>query len=77
MRRVTSSGLSCFNRFIKTLTTHLEIISNYFLSRQTSGFVEGLNSKIKVLKRRGYGFTNRKRLFQRVYIDLHGYALFG
>ncbi|WP_206171913.1 hypothetical protein, partial [Thiorhodococcus mannitoliphagus] len=33
--------------------------------------------KIKVLKRRGYGFTNRKRLFQRVYLDLHGYALFG
>jgi transposase len=77
IRRVTKSGLSCFNRFIKTLTTHLEIIANYFISRQTSGFVEGLNNKIKVLKRRGYGFTNRKRLFQRVYLDLHGYALFG
>ncbi|WP_420824622.1 transposase [Thiorhodococcus mannitoliphagus] len=53
----SKSGLSCFNRFIKTLTTHLEIIANDFISRQTSGFVEGLNNKIKVLKRRGYGFT--------------------
>jgi transposase len=51
--------------------------SNYFLDRQTSGFVEGLNNKIKVLKRRCYGLLNPARLFQRLHLDLAGYRLFG
>ncbi len=76
MRRVVTSQLTCFNRFLKTLDSHMEEIANYFIGRQTSGFVEGLNNKIKVLKRRCYGITNHRRLFQRVYLDLHGYAMF-
>ncbi len=47
-----------------------------FLDRQTSGFVEGLNNKIKVIKRRCYGILNVKHLFQRSHLDLSGYALF-
>jgi len=74
--RVQNSGLTCFNTFIKTLRAHWNEITNYFINRQTSGFVEGLNNKIKVLKRRSYGLFNPKRLFQRMYIDLHGYDLF-
>jgi len=54
----------------------MEEIANYFIERQTSGFVEGLNNKIKVLKRRCYGIASRHRIFQRVYLDLHGYAMF-
>jgi len=46
-----------------------------FLDRQTSGFVEGLKNKIKVIKRRCYGILNVKHLFQRIYLDLSGYAL--
>ncbi|WP_295431155.1 transposase, partial [uncultured Thiodictyon sp.] len=61
---------------LKTLEGHMEEITNYFIDRQTSGFVEGLNNKIKVLKRRCYGITNHRRLFQRVSLDLHGYAMF-
>jgi transposase len=68
--------LKCFDTFIKTLRAHWNEITNYFIHRQTSGFVEGLNNKIKVLKRRSYGLFNPKRLFQRIYIDLHGYDLF-
>jgi len=33
----------------------MDKITNYFINRQTSGFVEGLNNKIKVIKRRCYG----------------------
>ena len=51
-------------------------IANYFIDRQTSGFVEGLNNKIKVIKRRCYGILNVKHLFQRIHLDLSGYALF-
>jgi transposase len=52
-------------------------ISNDFLGRNNSGFVEGLNNKIKVIKRRCYGLLNRAHLFQRLYLDLFGYALYG
>ncbi|MBK1646984.1 hypothetical protein CKO25_20675 [Thiocapsa imhoffii] len=52
-------------------------ITYYFVNRQTSGFVEGLNSKLKVLKRRCYGIANLAHLYQRVYLDLNGYARFG
>jgi transposase len=74
MGRVAERGVTCFDRFLKTLDTHLEDIANYFVARRTSGFVEGLNNKIKVLKRRCYGITNLKHLFQRVYLDLNGYS---
>jgi transposase len=47
-----------------------------FLDRQTSGVVEGLKNKIKVIKRRCYGLLNVKPLFQRLHLALSGYALF-
>jgi len=77
MQRVTHRKLICFDRFLGTLNTHFEEITNYFVDRQTSGFVEGLNNKIKVLKRRCYGITNLTHLYQRVCLDLNGYARFG
>ncbi|WP_374232667.1 MULTISPECIES: transposase [unclassified Thiocapsa] len=55
---------------------HWEEITNYFIERRNSGFVEGLNNKIKVLKRRCYGLSNLRRLYQRVYLDLCGYRVF-
>lgn len=33
-------------------------ISNYFESRTTSGAVEGINNRLKLIKRSGYGFRN-------------------
>lgn len=41
--RVRASGLKCFHGFLDTLDEWLEEITNYFLHRETSGFVEGLN----------------------------------
>lgn len=73
---VAKSGLRCFDRFINTLGRWWDEILNYFVERETSGFVEGFNNKIKVLKRRSYGMTNLKHLFQRIYLDLEGYRLF-
>jgi transposase len=76
IRQVKKSGLSCFEEFLKTLENWWEEITNYFLNRASSGFVEGFNNKIKVLKRRCYGIYNLKHLFQRIYLDLEGYWLF-
>lgn len=74
--RVKRSEVRCFDGFVKTLMTRKDEISNYFLERHTSGFVEGLNNKIKVIKRRCYGILNAGHLFQRIYLDLLGYKLY-
>jgi len=70
---VKKSGLSCFNSFLKTLDKWMDEITNYFVDRHSSGFVEGLNNKIKVIKRRCYGILNIGHFFQRLFIDLRGY----
>jgi len=75
-RRVEASGLRCFDRFLKLLDTWLDLIANYFRQRDTSGFVEGLNNKLKVLKRRCFGIYNLQHLFQRITLDLDGYQRF-
>jgi transposase len=77
INRVKQSGLNCFDDFLKTLEHWWVQITNYFVDRATSGFVEGLNNKLKVLKRRCYGILNRDHLFQRIFLDLEGYRLFG
>jgi transposase len=77
MKSVGESGLRCYDSFLTTLENWMDEITNYFVNRQTSGFVEGFNNKVKVLKRRCYGITNLTHLFQRLYLDLEGYRLFG
>ena len=76
VQQVRESGLRCFDDFLTLLQTWWEEITNYFILRQNSGFVEGFNNKVKVLKRRCYGIFNLQHLFQRIYLDLHGYHLF-
>ena len=73
---VRHSGLSCFDDFLNTLDHWWNEITNYFAHRDSSGFVEGLNNKLKVLKRRCYGLFNLNHLFQRIFLDLEGYRLF-
>ena len=75
-RRVEQSELSCFDTFLKLLESRLDLIANYFINHETSGFVEGLNNKLKVLKRRCYGLRNVTHLFQRLTLDLEGYRRF-
>ena len=58
MNRARKSSVGCFDTFLKTLETYKNEVANYFLDRLTSGFVEGLNNKIKVIKRRCYGLKN-------------------
>ncbi len=67
IKRVKQSGLKCFDDFLKTLEHWWEEITNYFVARANSGFVEGFNNKLKVLKRRCYGIFNLKHIFQRIY----------
>jgi len=47
-----------FPEFRKTLSSWMDKITNYFHQRTTSGIVEGINNKIKLIKRRAFGFRN-------------------
>jgi transposase len=76
INKVQSNEIKCFNTFSKTLTKYKDEVTNYFVDRNTSGFVEGLNNKFKVIKRRCYGIVNIKNYFQRIFLDLEGYNIF-
>jgi transposase len=75
IQQVQKSDLNCFDAFLNLLNTWWEEITNYFIQRENSGFVEGFNNKVKILKRRCYGIFNLKHLFQRIFLDLNGYRL--
>jgi len=47
-----------FLDFAKTLRRYRKNIEAYITSRLTTAVIEGLNNKIKVLKRMGYGYSN-------------------
>ena len=74
--KVKRSVLTCFDKFLTTLENWLDKIANYFIDRPSSGFVEGLNNKVKTTKRRCYGIPRVATLFQRLYLDLEGYRRF-
>jgi transposase len=76
MQKVRASQLRCFDSFLTTLENWLDDIVHYFIDRHTSGFVEGFNNKLKVIKRRCYGILNVTHVFQRIQLDLYGHSLF-
>jgi transposase len=47
-----------YSKAITTIRNHLDGISNYFRNRTTSGAMEGINNRIKLIKRQAYGFVN-------------------
>ncbi|WP_425335097.1 ISL3 family transposase [Nostoc punctiforme] len=55
-----------FRESASTIENHLEGICNYFLNRTTSGVMEGINNRIKLIMRQGYGFSNFNNFRNRV-----------
>lgn len=66
-----TKGFNPFTSFIKTYRNFEENILNYFTNRISSGPVEGLNNKIKVIKRRGFGFRNIANFAKRLFLDIN------
>lgn len=60
-----------FASFVKTYRCFAENILNFFTLRASSGAVEGLNNKIKAIKRRGYGFRNVASFARRLFLDIN------
>ena len=67
----TATGFNPFTSFTKTYGNFEENILNYFTNRISSGPVEGLNNKIKVIKRRGFGFRNLTNFAKRIFLDIN------
>ena len=57
-----------FPKFRKTLSNWMGKIANYFHQRTTSGMVEGINNKVKLIKRRAFGFRNFQNFRLRVMV---------
>lgn len=53
-----SKAQAVYSEVIATIYNHLDGISNYFRNRTTSGAMEGINNRIKLIKRQAYGFVN-------------------
>ncbi|MEI6330506.1 MAG: transposase [Pseudanabaena sp. ELA645] len=47
-----------YGAVLETIRNHLDNICNYFLNRTSNGVMEGLNNRIKLIKRQAYGFLN-------------------
>ena len=69
---VEASGLTKLSKFVSMLKHRWEHILNYFHNRLTSGKVEGLNNKVKVIKRCAYGFGNFEHFALRILVECDG-----
>jgi len=59
------------DRFIRTFEAWQEEILNYFEAEQTSGPVEGINNKARVIVKRAYGLKSADSLWSRLILDLN------
>ncbi len=58
LRKWLYSARILFGKTVQTLQHHLPDICHYFINRTTSGVMEGLNNRIKLILRQSYGFKN-------------------
>ena len=56
--KAKATKLRSLQAFVRTLDNWREGILNYFNGRHSNGFAEGVNLKIKLLNRRGFGYRN-------------------
>lgn len=67
---IIDSGINELQKAGKTLLKHGKDILNYFKHRITNGKTEGINNKIKTMKRQAYGFRDMEYFKLRLY-NLH------
>ena len=62
---------SVFTKSCQTIRNWFGEIISYFERRTTNGVVEGINNKLKLIKRRGYGFRNFQNFWVRSMLSWH------
>ena len=63
---VRESGISAFKRLALRIRKYRGYIEAYVNSKLTTAKSEGLNNKIKVLRRSGYGYTNQDSYLNKI-----------
>ncbi len=63
---VSTCNVLEFDTCVKTINNWEKYILNSFTCKYTNGYTEGINNKIKVLKRNTYGVKNLKRFRNRI-----------
>lgn len=78
IRRADASGVRMLQHFARTLEEHHDGILAFYDYRISTGPLEGINNKIKTMKRQAYGFRDREFFKLRI-LGLHQtkYALVG
>jgi transposase len=69
IQRVQKQNVTALRSFLVTLNNWFELILNYFVERWTNAFAEGVNNKIKLIKRRAFGFTNFDHFRLRILVE--------
>jgi len=57
------------DKFVKTFTNWYRYILNYFDGRWSNGMVEGINNRIKMIKRRAFGYEDFGSFRNRVLVE--------
>jgi transposase len=65
----TQSAYKFFPKSCRTISRWIDEILAYFDHRTTQGIVEGINQKIKLIKRRAYGLNNFNNFRRRVLLN--------
>jgi len=71
IREAEESGLRPFRRTAATLRRWQKEVLNYWRYPLTNALVEGKHNRIKVLKRRGYGYRNDRSFLLRILSLIH------
>lgn len=69
IKQVQKQNVVALQSFLATLNNWFELILNYFIERWTNAFAEGVNNKIKLIKRRAFGFTNFDHFRLRILVE--------
>ena len=69
IKQVQKQNVAALQSFLATLNNWFELILNYFIERWTNAFAEGVNNKIKLIKRRAFGFTNFDHFRLRILVE--------
>ena len=64
--RATESGLAPLARFADRIARHIDGVINHCRYRFTTGFLEGINNTIKVMKRMAYGYRDEEYFFLKI-----------
>jgi transposase len=69
IQQVEALDVKALKPFLVTLNNWFEQILNYFLEGWTNAFAEGVNNKIKLIKRRAFGYTNFDHLRLHILVE--------